>query len=128
MFLRDLPDCENEYSKIDGGVLVIFKYYAWDGCSGPTRDTDTNMRAGLVHDALYQMIRLGLIPAYRKADIDKEFREICKQDGMAYLRRAAFYRGVEVFGGSSIDPDAEKKIKIAPIGRKCRWMPELEPA
>ncbi len=40
------------------GVFAISKGYAWDGPSGPTFDTLNFMRGSLVHDALYQLIRL----------------------------------------------------------------------
>ena len=38
------------------GVLMIYRGYAWDGCTNAP-DTDSNMLAGLVHDALYQMMQ-----------------------------------------------------------------------
>lgn len=123
MYLRDLPDCEGEFAAIQGGVLYINLYYAWDGCSGPTWDTDSNTRAGFIHDALYQMIRLGLIPAYRRGDCDKEFREICRQDGMYAFRRAAYYGGVHAFGGSSAIVGNVKPVLIAPLGRRAIWVP-----
>ncbi len=43
------------------GILIIKKGYAWDGPSGPTIDTLNFMRGSLVHDALYQLMRMGKI-------------------------------------------------------------------
>ena len=43
------------------GILIIRKGYAWDGCSGPTWDDETNMRAGLIHDSLYGKVDYSLI-------------------------------------------------------------------
>ncbi len=40
-------------------VLKVHPRYAWDGPSGPTFDTPTNMRASLFHDALCQLIGEG---------------------------------------------------------------------
>ena len=55
------------------GWLNIQSGYAWDGASGPTFDTKSSMRAGLVHDALYQLMREGkLDQRFRKA-VDREF-------------------------------------------------------
>ena len=45
--------------------------YMWDGPSGPMRDTPTAMRGSLVHDAFYQLLRMGLLdydPCKRQAD------------------------------------------------------------
>lgn len=121
MFLRDIPDCEGQYAAIRRGILYINNHYAWDGCSGPTLDTDTNMRAGLVHDALYQMVRAGKIPQYRRDDCDKEFKEICRQDGMIGIRRALYYKGLHDFGGAAIDSDAEPPHLTAPTNKRTRW-------
>ena len=60
------------------GNLLVRKGYAWDGPSGPVIDTEENMRASLVHDALYQLMRNGKLSSrtHRKA-ADKLFKEIC---------------------------------------------------
>ncbi len=53
------------YSSV--GILIVKSHYAWDGPSGPTFDTPTNMRASLFHDALCQLIGEGwLDKKYRK--------------------------------------------------------------
>ena len=69
------------------GVLTIRKYYAWDGPSGPTIDTRSFMRGSLVHDALYQLMRLSALDykAHRKR-ADEILREICLDDGMCSFR------------------------------------------
>ena len=38
-------------------TLYISKGYSWDGPSGPAIDTPDWIKASLVHDALYQLIR-----------------------------------------------------------------------
>ena len=40
------------------GMLTIKKGYAWDGASGPTKDSKKSKRGSCVHDALYQLMRL----------------------------------------------------------------------
>lgn len=90
------------------GKLSIKKGYAWDGPSGPTIDTNTFMRAALVHDSLYQLIRVGFIPLECRELADKELRIICKEDGMNSFRAWYVYKGVRSFGESS----AENKRKI----------------
>ena len=68
------------------GELKVKKAYAWDGPSGPVIDTKLNLRASLVHDALYQLMRLEELNArtYRKT-ADKLFRNICKEDGVSSI-------------------------------------------
>ena len=53
------------------GRLTIQRGYCWDGASGPTFDTPSTMRASLVHDALYQLLREGKLPPWfrKKADL-----------------------------------------------------------
>ena len=79
------------------GYMVIKKAYAWDGCSGPTYDDKTNMRGGLVHDAGYQLMRLGLLPSKYKEFFDKLLRTICLEDGMWRLRAWYYFEGVDHF-------------------------------
>lgn len=96
------------------GVLYIRKGYAWDGASGPTLDTKDSMRASLVHDALYQLMREGHLPAIGRALADQEFHRICLEDGMHPIRAAIWYAGVRVGGGPSASPAAERPILSAP--------------
>lgn len=83
------------------GVLVINSGYAWDGPSGPTIDTKNFMRGSLVHDALYQLMREGLLDESWREQADKELRRICQEDGMSWLRAWYVYYSVRDFGGSS---------------------------
>jgi hypothetical protein len=83
------------------GILVHRLGYTWDGCSGPTRDDRTNMRAGLVHDGLYELMRLGMLDQdFRKA-ADETFYGILKEDGCAPLRAWYYYQAVRIGGASS---------------------------
>ena len=84
--------------------LRIKACYAWDGASGPTVDTKATMYAGLVHDALYQLIRLEVLPMSSRKGVDKLFRRLLKEDGMTFFRRWYFYRAVRWFGASSARP------------------------
>jgi len=78
------------------GVLTLFDGYMWDGPSGPMRDTKTAMRGSLVHDALYQLLRMGLLdydPCKRQAD--ELFQRICIADGMGRFRAWYALRGLK---------------------------------
>lgn len=98
----------------DTGLLVVREGYAWDGPSGPTWDTKTFMRGSLAHDALYQLMRMGLLEQKWRIPADKELVRICKVDGMWSFRRWYVERELRKFGGSSADPKNRKKILIAP--------------
>jgi len=99
------------------GTLWIKEGYAWDGPSGPTIDTPSFMRGSLVHDALYQLMRLDLLDrdTYRKR-ADKILRDICKEDGMWSLRAAWVYLGVRWFGDPAADPAEEHPLSYVPEG------------
>ena len=95
------------------GVLTIRKYYAWDGPSGPTIDTINFMRGSLVHDALYQLMRLSALDykLYRKR-ADEIFKEICLEDGMCSFRAWYVYQAVHLFAEGSARPRQEPEVKI----------------
>ena len=82
------------------GWLIIKKGYCWDGCSGPARDDETNMRAGLVHDWGYQAIREGIFPSTFKNRlyVDNLFYDILIEDGMFILRAKYYWLGVRAAG------------------------------
>lgn len=88
------------YMKLTNGNLTINAGYAWDGATGPVIDTKNTLIASLVHDALYQAMRLNLIPsdeATRKL-ADKTFYSILKDSNVFVLRRFAWYLAVRIFG------------------------------
>lgn len=83
------------------GTLLIDKGYAWDGPSGPAVDTLTFMRASLVHDALYQLMREEKLPrSYRKA-ADKIMYRIAREDGIGWIRAKYCYHAVRLFAGGA---------------------------
>jgi hypothetical protein len=84
------------------GRLVIHTGYAWDGASGPTIDTETSKRGSLVHDALYQLIREGLLPRAAKDATDLEFRDLCIDDGMWEWRAKLWCWAVDQFGWAAL--------------------------
>ncbi len=95
------------------GRIIIKKNYAWDGASGPTLDTKSSMRASLVHDALYQLIRLELLPFSYKRAADKNFYALCIHDGMWKWRAKLWYKVVAKFADYAAEPK-KRKILIAP--------------
>lgn len=99
------------------GTLTTKKGYAWDGASGPVIDTPRNMRGSLVHDALYQLMRGGLLKGERKA-ADKLFQKICIEDGTNELLAWGYYRFLRKFGGSYTKPGSGRPVLTAPQSLK----------
>ncbi len=96
------------------GWLIIFADYPWDGPSGPTIDTPSFMRGSLVHDVLFEMLRLGLLPhdpCFHLANCELE--KICLEDGMWPCRARYVYTAVEKFA-SAAAAIAPENILIAP--------------
>ena len=106
---------KTDYLELDQfGNLLIKKGYAWDGASGPTWDTQNSMRGSLVHDAGYQLIRLGLVDPRNKEYFDQVLHDLCTQDGM-WGWRADYWRwAVLEFGAGSTRPSAEPQEERAP--------------
>ena len=95
------------------GLLTLRKHYAWDGPSGPTIDTRSFMRGSLVHDALYQLMRLGALDhkVYRKR-ADEIMKEICLEDGMFWFRAWYVYQALRIFAGGAARPQEEPEVEI----------------
>ena len=99
------------------GNLTIAEGYAWDGASGPTWDSKCSMRASLCHDALYQLMRLGLLDAEKHRPVaDEIVRRMCVQDKMWRIRAAAWHFAVRNFGKGATEASSEPPIQCAPAG------------
>ena len=95
------------YFAVHADSLVVREGYAWDGASGPTIDTDNTMRAALVHDVLYQTMRLGALDIRYRRRVDILFRRLLKEDGVNGIRRWYWYKAVRWFGKSSAQMQAD---------------------
>lgn len=96
------------------GLLTIREGYAWDGPSGPTIDTKSSMRASLVHDALYQLMREELISMHNRPIADELFYQICLEDGMWKWRAWLWRREVHKFAGFAAMAENEAPSITAP--------------
>jgi hypothetical protein len=115
----------SEHVNLVDGLLVIQVLYHWDGASGPAKDTDNNMRASLVHDALYGLLREGLLDMKFRKEADQLFRDIYLEDshgwkkwlGFSWIRSRYSYLAVRWRGDEALEAP-HKPVKIAPKG--CR--------
>ena len=107
-------DIDYEFVSLSrNGVLAIRKYYAWDGASGPAIDTRKIMRGSLVHDALYQLMRLGALDhVVHRKPVDRIMKKICLEDKMFSPRATWVYWGVHLFGKSSATPRNESEVEV----------------
>ena len=95
------------------GMLLIKAGYAWDGASGPARDSRNGLRAALVHDSLYQLMRMHLLPIDQRDEADNVFYRILRTDGMNRVRAWYWWRAVHRFAKkSATNPD--RPVERAP--------------
>jgi hypothetical protein len=115
----DLKDCRAETSMInldDSGLLTIRKGYLWDGPSGPTIDSPEGMRGSLVHDALYELMRRGLLEQRYRDYADKLFFQIILEDGMDPLRARIWYEAVSHFAAGCARFGTQPEDRIMEVG------------
>lgn len=105
---------QNDHIRLEGNELILRIYYASDGPSGPTRDTKNFMRGAFMHDGGYQLIREGLIPETYRILFDKELRDMCREDGMTWVRAQIVYTGVRLGGKKSATKGKTKPVLEAP--------------
>jgi hypothetical protein len=94
------------------GTLQIAAGYAWDGPSGPTIDTMNFMEGSLVHDALYQLMRYGLLEQKWRKAADLELYNICIKYGMSRIRAWWVYKGVRWGAGAAANPKSRKPLQF----------------
>ena len=96
------------------GKLIVKSGYAWDGASGPTIDTKSSMRGALAHDALYQLMRHGLIPRAWRSLADNVMLKYLLKDKMCKLRALLWRKHVGAFADWATSPKHKKKVYEAP--------------
>ena len=96
------------------GLLTIRAGYSWDGASGPTIDTRSTIRASLIHDALFQLMRLKLIPQTYFKYANRLLKDIGIADGM-YKKRAELWEfATNNFAFAYTKSEYEPKEESAP--------------
>lgn len=96
------------------GMLTVRTGFAWDGVTGLAFDTRNFMRASLVHDALYHLMRqTGTNPKlHEKAD--ELFLNIAKLDGVNPLRARAHYTSLYLARKTGLMPGKKRPVYTAP--------------
>jgi hypothetical protein len=96
------------------GTLVIRAGYAWDGASGPTYDTKSSIVGSLVHDVIYECLRLGLLPPEWREKADEILEVLCRSDGMIPVRAEVWHDMVRIFAASSANTKNDRPVLVAP--------------
>lgn len=102
---HDFGSIAHPFFQIKDNVLSVKEGYTFDGASGPTLDTENFMVPSLVHDILFQAMRMGLISHSKFDNANIELKMQCRERGMSYFRAGYVYLGVKYFGKSSIKSD-----------------------
>jgi hypothetical protein len=115
MFVPPKKAIKIDWVEVDTkGRVTLNPYFVWDGASGPTIDTIGTIRASLVHDVLYRLIRLGHLDQTYKDVADNLLYDFMIADGVAQIRAFAWLKAVRLFGHDSIKPENENNIYRAP--------------
>ncbi|HPS54033.1 MAG TPA: hypothetical protein PLP05_00400 [Sedimentisphaerales bacterium] len=105
--LKDLPMIKHlPFIKMNKGWLMVMAGYMWDGATGVPANPD-NMRASLFHDALYELMQLGLLDRKYRDVADQLLRKICLEDGMEKAWADVFYGVVHALGESHTFPQKQ---------------------
>jgi len=106
---------ESEYITLTGNNRLYIKAgYAWNGANF-VADRPGNMRAALVHDALYQLMRLDLVDRRtQRRPADRLFVKMCREDGIGFILARAYAIGLWVGGKPSTMPTSSRAVLMAP--------------
>ena len=106
------------------GMLTINRGYAWNGSSVPFKktifvlslslwDCDKYCKiASLVHDALCQAMREGLLSKDHKYQADLLYKEMCIKGGMREWFADKRFWALRKFGDPFIEPEKHPRNKI----------------
>ena len=114
-------DAESEFVSLSPeGLLLIRSGYAWDGPTGYVLHTyrQRMMRGSLYHDALYQLMREGVLGRDHRQDADDVFLTTILEDKTPATLAHTAYRLIRMFGNKFTSPTQRKTIHCAPRAMK----------
>ena len=98
---------------MSSGLVVVKPNYWWDGVSG-VWDRDTNMRASLEHDVLYEFMRKGLLPYECWHLADMQYGRTLAEDGAWGITVAIDMAGLDFMKGHFAHPSKARKVRTSP--------------
>ncbi len=96
------------------GKLTVKSGFAWDGVTGLAFDTRNFMRASLVHDALFLLLRHTGENLALHERADDLFLNIAKKDGVNAFRARLHYTSLYVGRKLSLLPGKQRSVHTAP--------------
>ena len=82
---------DHKFIKLDDKGLAVMTGYRTDGASGATFDTPNTFGGAIPHDALYQFLRMGLLPQAMKEYVGWWFYLLWRDEEMSFARARALY-------------------------------------
>ena len=86
-----------ECALLEDGNLIVYAGTEWDFGSGPAIDTPSVIIASLAHDMICHLTNKRLIPWSCRAQGDRMYREMLKQNGTCITRQWRHYIGVRLY-------------------------------
>jgi hypothetical protein len=112
--INNMPNIRTEFVKLFDRAIVLSKYYAWDGASGPCPDLACLMEASVLHDGLYQLMRLGLLDKKYRKFADREFCRVAREKGLNKVGAFLIYWGVRIFAARGVERFPENIVYETP--------------
>jgi hypothetical protein len=97
---------------LTSGQLLIKEGYAWDGVTGFLSTPKCLLRGSLIHDALYQLMRLNALNQSDRISADLMLEQACLEDGAPKTIVNCLYFVVRSFGILYSKPTSEKEVNV----------------
>jgi len=91
------------------GVLTVYAGYGSDLASGPTINTKSSRRGAVFHDALYELMRQGLLDIKWREKADRVLYITTIKDDMWQWRAKLWYKGLQIADGKAAKTENKKK-------------------
>lgn len=112
--IRPEKDIKTEFIDLDtDGWMDIRNAYAWDGPTAVYFFPLKLIKPSLFHDAIYQLLRMELLPQHCRTLADDLYRRLSLENGVWRGRAWYQHRAVRLATGAA-DPKNRKKIRSAP--------------
>lgn len=111
--IRPAKRIETDFISLDEfGVMCVKGGYAWDGATG-TPDNKNNLYPSCGHDALYQLMRLGLLDHKHWPIADNDYCKWLKEKGAWSITVKVSKWALDRAGGKYAHPSQKREVYVA---------------